>query len=424
MYALFTRSFLLLLGWLLSGFGFGQNGLTVAYTAPQIGSVRLHPLGAPLGGPFMELGGDAPLVLRFDDLSGEWPEYEWTLIHCNADWSAASDLTDWDYLEGWAPDALDNIENSFGGRLPFAHIATTIPSEDLRPTRSGNYLLVVHAEGDPEEVALIRRFVIYERLAEVEVEPRRPYEADKVSTHQRMEVDVTLPPGHRWSVPMMDIRLTALRNVDWSQAGYDIGASMVRGNVVSFDQDPQLTFPGSDRWRSADLKSLSYLAPGIKSLKELTTDKGPAWKVELGTDQSRRFRLQTSRPDLKGAFTVHNDRFDDVELTSEYMEVTFSLAHPDFGDVPEVFVFGGLTGWSLDPRFRMTYDDTAQEYRLKTWLKQGWYDYRYVTLSDGRTKYAFEADHAGTPNLFTVFVHAPAPDGADRIIGIETLLIN
>jgi len=271
---------------------------------------------------------------------------------------------------------------------------------------------------------LIRRFIVFERLAEVEMTLRRPFEADKVSTHQRLEIEVALPPGHRWSVPMMDIRLTALRNVDWSQGGYDIGASMVRGDLVTFNQDPQLTFPGSDRWRSADLKSLSYLAPGIKSLKEAAGGEGPSWKVELGTDQSRRFRLQTSRPDLKGAFTVHNDRFDDVELTSEYMEVTFSLSHPDFGDVPEVFVFGGLTGWSLDPGFRMTYNESAQEYRLKRWLKQGWYDYRYVTLSDGRTRYAFEADHAGTPNLYSVFIHAPSPDGADRIIGVGNLSVN
>ena len=313
-----TPLILLLFGLHCSSICFGQQGVTVAYTAPHIGSVRLHPMGAPLSGPFMELNGDAPLVLRFDDLSGDWPEYEWTLVHCNADWSAASDLTAWDYLEGWAPDALDNIENSFGGSISFAHIATAIPSEDLRPTRSGNYLLVVHAEGDPDNVALIRRFVIFERLAEVELTMRRPFEADKVTTHQRLEADVSLPPGHRWSVPMMDIRLTALRNVDWSQAGLDVGASIVRGDLVSFNQDPKLTFPGSDRWRSADLKSLSYLAPGIESLRESNTGDGPNWKVQLGTDQSRRFRIQTSRPDLNGAFSIHNDRFDDVDLTSEY----------------------------------------------------------------------------------------------------------
>ena len=90
---LYILAFLWLPTALLHGLCFGQQGVSMAYTAPHIGSVRLHPLGAPLGGPFMELNGDAPLILRFDDLSGEWPEYEWTLVHCSADWSAVSATT-------------------------------------------------------------------------------------------------------------------------------------------------------------------------------------------------------------------------------------------------------------------------------------------------------------------------------------------
>lgn len=400
----------------------GQYALPIAYTAPHIGSVLLHPEGAPLGGPFMELDGEAPLVLAFDDLSGEWPDFAWNVVHCNADWTAPSDLTPWDYLDGWSPARLDNVEQSFGGSIPFAHVRTTIPSTELRITRSGNYLLTVHRDGDPEDVQLIRRFVVYERLADVAVTTRRPFEADRVPTHQRLDVEVTLPPGHRWSVPMRDIRLSVLRNVDWTQAGHGIAASLVRGDAVRFDQDRALTFPGSDRWRSADLKSLSYLAPGIEAIRESRSGEGPLWQVQLGTDASRRFRLQSGRPDLRGAFTIHNDRFDDVDLSSDYLSVTFTLDHKDFGDVPEVYVFGAISGWSIDPAYRMTYDDQRQEYRLTVRLKQGWYDYRYLTLDDGRSMHAFEADHAGTPNLYTVFVHAPAPDGSDRIIGMEGIV--
>lgn len=375
-----------------------------------------------MGGPFLDLNGDAPLLLKFDDLSDEWPEYALQLVHCAADWSRASDLTQWDFIDGWSPARLDNAESSFGTSIPFTHVNTSIPSDDLRPTRSGHYLLVVHEEGDPENVVLIRRFVVYERLADVDITLKRPFEADRVPTHQRLEVEVTLPPGHRWSVPMVDIRLSALRNVDWTQEGIDIKASVVRGDVVRFDQDANLTFPGSDRWRSADLKSLAYLAPGIDAIRESQSGQGPLWKVQLGKDASRRFRLQTSRPDLKGAFTVHNDRFDDVELTSDYLEVNFRLEHRDFGDVPEVFVFGGLTGWALDPGFLMAYDVDRQEYNLTRLMKQGWYDYRYVTIDDGVSHHAFEADHATTPNQYTVFVHAPGPDGEDRIIGMESVL--
>jgi len=391
----------------------------VAFTAPHIGAVRLHPEGAPLGGPFLELGGDARLVLRYDDLSGNWPDHEWTLVHCTADWSAFTDLGDWEYLEGWNPAEVDNVENSFGGAVSFAHAFTPIPSRDLAPTRSGHYLLIVHEAGDPDAVVLMRRLVVYERMSTVDIAFRRPMDAAKVPTHQRLEVEVELPPGHRWSNPMRDIRLSVVQNVAWPWARHQVAATRVLGNTVRFEQQPGLTFPGGDRWRSADLKSLAYLAPGIERISEDTDSDGPLWHIRMATDESRRFRMQTSRPDLKGAFTVHNDRFDEVDLTSDYLDVHFQLEHRDFGSVPEVYLYGGLTGWSLDPNYRMEYDAAKQVFSLHTTLKQGWYDYQYVT-PDG-DEVTFEGSHAGTPNRYHVYVHVPAPDGTDRIIGFEAL---
>ena len=396
----------------------------VAFTAPHIKSVRLHPPGAPLGGPFMELNGEAGLVLRYDDLSGDWPDHEWTLVHCLSDWSAFSDLTDWDFLEGWAPDDLEQVDNSFGGDIPFAHVSSPIPSRDLRPTRSGHYLLVVHEAGDPDAVVLLRRMVVYERLTNLELGLRRPLEADKVQTHQRLEAEVELLPGHRWFNPMQDVRISVMQNGAWPTAAHNIPADQLRGEFLTYSLDPGLTFDGGDRWRSADLKSLAYLAPGIERMTEPDARTGQGWQFLLGRDASRRFKLQTSRPDLKGAFTVHNDRFDDVELTSEYLDVTFRLEHPNFGNVPEVYVFGALSGWTLDPAFRMAYDAEKLEYRLTTRLKQGWVDYQYVAPSSGTSALEFEGHHSGTPNRYQVWVHAPAPDGEDRIIGFDALDFN
>lgn len=398
--------------------GFSQ-GVPVAFTAPHIGAVRLHPVGAPLGGPFLELGGDAQLVLRYDDLSGEWPEHEWTMVHCTADWMAFTDLGDWEYLEGWNPAELTNIENSFGGSVAFAHSSTQIPSRDLAPTRSGHYLLIVHEAGDPDALILMRRMVVYERITAVDIAFRRPLDAGKVPTHQRLEVEVELPPGHRWSNPMRDIRLSVVQNMAWPWARHDIGATRVLGNAITYAQQPELTFAGGDRWRSANLKSLAYLAPGIERISESKGTEGPLWQIRMSRDESRRFRMQSSRRDLKGAFTVHNDRFDDVELTSDYLDVEFRLEHRDFGSVPSVYLYGALSGWDLDPNFKMEYHEASQEFRLDATLKQGWYDYQYVSIDEGPA--AFEGAHAGTPNRYHVYVHAPDPDGTDRIIGFEAL---
>ena len=395
-------------------FFFAQT-VPVAFTASHIHSVRLHPEGAPLGGPFMELNGEARLILKYDDLSEDWPDHEWTMVHCTSDWSAFSDLTHWDFMEGW-PDALDNVENSFGGEVPYAHVRSTIPSRDLRPTRSGNYLLIVHEAGNADNVVLMRRFVVFERLADVTVSHRRPLEAGKMATHQRLEATVELPPGHRWNNPLRDIELTVIQNGAWPMAAHHVAASQVRGDVVVFNQDPALTFSGGDRWRSTDLKSLAYVAQGIERIVD-KRQSGQAVEVRLNRDVSRRFKMLGSRPDLKGSFTVYNDRFDDVELTSDYLDVQFSLDHKDFGAVPEVYVFGALSGWAIDPKFKMTFDPDQNAFFLNAQLKQGWYDYRYVANLPSELDFSFEGAHSGTANRYYVLVHAPATDGTDRVIG-------
>ena len=402
-----------------SHIGLGQN-VPVAFTAPHIKSVRLHPEGAPLGGPFLELGGQAKLVLKYDDLTGDWPDHEWTMVHCNSDWTEFSDLTDWDFIEGWAPDPIGNIDNSFGGVVPFAHARATIPSANLAPSISGNYLLIVHEAGEPDNVVILRRFVVYEKASEVNIAFRRPLLAPQVATHQRLEVSVELPSGHRWTNPMRDVQISILQNGSWPWAAHRIEAGQWRGDVLIFDQDPGLTFSGGDRWRSADLKSLSYLAPGIERIVE-RREEGGAVRIELAQDASRRFKMLGARPDLKGSFTVHNDRFDDVELTSEYLDVRFSMEHQNFGAVPEVYLFGAMTGWALDPAFKMSFDAERNAFFLETQLKQGWYDYRYIATLPSEPDFTLEGEHNGTSNRYQIMVHAPASDGTDRIIGFEAL---
>ena len=84
---------------------------------------------------------------------------------------------------------------------PFAHASTPIPSRDLAPTRSGHYLLIVHEAGDRDAVVLMRRLVVYERMSTVDIAFRRPMDAAKVPTHQRLEVEVELPPDTAGPIP-------------------------------------------------------------------------------------------------------------------------------------------------------------------------------------------------------------------------------
>ena len=212
----------------------------------------------------------------------------------------------------------------------------------------------MHEAGDPEAVILMRRLVVYERLCTVDIAFRRPLDAGKVPTHQRLEIEVELPPGHRWTNPMRDVRLSVIQNVAWPWAAHNVAAARVLGNTVSFAQNPGLTFAGGDRWRSADLKSLAYLAPGIDRISESQTGDGPLWRIRMSRDESRRFRMQTSRPDLKGAFTTCTTTGSTTwNLTSDYLDVQFRLQHREFRRCAGRVPLRRRVRLDIDPAFRM-----------------------------------------------------------------------
>ena len=391
--------------------------VTLGYTAAQMGAVRLHPEGAPLAGPYYELGGAADLVLHFDDLEGGYPNYTYTLRHCDRFWYP-SDFDVRDYLSGWGDAPVNEVNASFGTMDSYTHCHARIPTNDIAPIVSGNYLLIVHRTGSAEDIMLMRRMVVFERSAGVTVQMQRAVQADQVLTHQRIRVTAKLPATVRLTNPMGDVALTVVQNGRWESAAVAVAPAFLRGDILTFEQDPTLLFSGADHWRSADLKSTRYRALGISRLTR--SDEG--WSFELKPATSRRFNMQSGRPDLHGEFVVHNDVFDDVETSSEYVDVHFSLEHQQFGTAQpeEVFIFGALSGWAFPESHRMAYSPDEQMYLLTLRLKQGYYDYLFLTPY-AQTLYTFEGEHAAVDNRYIAFLYAPDPRGLDRVIGMERL---
>jgi hypothetical protein len=389
----------------------------VAYTASEMGAVRLHPDGAPLAGPYYELGGAADLVLHFDDLEGGYPNYTYTLRHCDRFWYP-SDFDIRDYLSGWGDATVDEVNASFGPIDSYTHCHARIPTDDLAPIVSGNYLLIVHRSGTPDDIVLMRRMVVFEKSGGVTVELQRAIRADQVLTHQRIRVTAELPTTVRLTNPMGDVALSVIQNGCWDGAAVAVAPAFLRGDVLTFEQDPALSFSGSDHWRSADLKSTRYRALGVSRLSR----SADGWSFEMTQAKSRRFKMQSGRPDLNGEFVVHNDEFDEVETSSEYVDVHFSLAHQQFGTAgPEdVYIYGALSAWTFPETHRMVYSPDEQMYRLTLRLKQGYYDYLFLT-PNAPTLYTFEGEHASVQNRYATFIYAPNPRGLDRVIGMERL---
>ncbi len=134
---------------------------------PNIKTVQLYREGWPLSYPVMRLQEDVPLVLEFDDLSKDQPTLSYKVIHCNADWTR-SDLIEQEYMEGYPENEIRGSVPSFNTYYTYLHYTLQIPNENTRLLVSGNYLLVVYRDRDPDDVVFTKRFMITESIVNIE----------------------------------------------------------------------------------------------------------------------------------------------------------------------------------------------------------------------------------------------------------------
>ena len=90
--------------------------------------------------PIFRLG--EPFQFSFDDLFGNEEDYYYTITHYNYNWTT-SDLSKGEYLDGIDNQRIQDYENSFNTLQIYSHYRLNIPNNNLRITKSGNYLISI-----------------------------------------------------------------------------------------------------------------------------------------------------------------------------------------------------------------------------------------------------------------------------------------
>ena len=104
---------------------------------PFVRSVSIHRKGFELNPPIFKLNteGDG-IEMRFDDLDADTKDYQYTILHCNADWQR-SDLDENEYMEGFFTNRFTERGFSINTLVPFTHYYLTIPNDNVKLTKVG-----------------------------------------------------------------------------------------------------------------------------------------------------------------------------------------------------------------------------------------------------------------------------------------------
>jgi hypothetical protein len=385
----------------------------------NIKSVQLFRDGWRLSYPVIELYSDLQLILKFDDLSDEIKNYNYRLIHCDSDWRPTN-LNEAEYIEGMLQDQIDDYQYSFNTYNNYIHYTLKIPNDNMTFTISGNYALIVFEGFDESNVAFIKRFMVTEKIVNVEANVTRPV----LSAYRDIGHQVNLKINYAsfpLEDPYGDIRVVIRQNGRWDNAITDLKPLFDRGGMLVYDYQMENVFLAGHEYRWFDIKSLRYQSPYIKDIVFEQED----FYVELFPEENRSNKVYFFDEEINGKFyaEVQEESNNDTDAEYVYVDFTFPVEAPMV--TGDFYVLGELTNWDFNERNKMEYDLSSGSYKLRLFLKQGYYNYHIAFLEQGKNtadlSYA-EGNYYETENDYLVFVyHYGTTSRYERLIGYQII---
>lgn len=388
----------------------------------KIKSLQVRLDGDDFAAPIVIMGTDDRIRIDFDCLSDDRDYFRYSLQHCNAQWQP-SGLVDSEFLDGFNEGTIDDYDFSQATAVHYVHYRLTIPNEQVAPKLSGNYLLTVYREDDPETPLLQCRFMVSEQTAPVGAFVTSRTDVDYNAAHQQLEISVDT---ERAQVEDMynDLRVIVQQN-----GRYDNERAISRplrssGRTVFFEHSPQLIFEGSNEYRRFETVSEFYPGLGVETIDF----QNPYRHFYLYVDSPRAGSQYLYDRTQHGRYFVRRQQASDSDVEADYGVVHFALDMPQLADGSMIFIDGDMVNRRFDPESEMRYNPVTQLYERNMLLKQGAYNYQYMIVPPGATRgYTdkIEGDFYQTDNEYLIKVyHRRRGERYDRLIGFYHFVNN
>ncbi len=385
----------------------------------DVKTVTLYKNGVEGERPVLVLGSEDRLLLRFDVLGAEVEGYRYKIQHCDSRWQV-DELEPYEYMNGFEEGPINNYNSSFTTLTDYVNYYEYIPSQYSQFLISGNYVVTVTRQDEPDSVLLTRRFCVVEGSLKADVSVGVPY--DNVSIFERREVDValkenrdyrgnmlppTLNPAYFRVVVQQNGRTDNMRELPFG--GYESG-------VLCYRYKNENVFEGGNTFRYFDISNIRTAMYNVVQIEEY----GGEWYAMLRPLEDRSGKSFITEQTLNGGMKVNVWDRTNKQTEADYVYVNFMLPMRSPFMNGSVHVVGELTQWKLDERSRMEYDPEMQAYRLRLMLKQGYYAYQLLFVPTGESRgltETLEGNHYEMPNDYRVYVYYRGlNDRYDRLV--------
>lgn len=389
--------------------------------ASNIKTVKFNVYGNPLGYPVWTLNSADRMELNFDDLDANVKNYSYTYQLCNVDWSPAQ-LSQFDYISGFSQQRLTNYRLSSIALTKYMHYQAILPDKSCMPSRSGNYLLKVFLDGDPSKVVFSRRLLVVVQNVAIGVQIQQPFNGQVFRTHQKIQFSVNTSSLNLVNA-MQQVSVCILQNNRWDNYLHNIRPTFIKPGSLEYNTENDCIFPGGREWRWLDLRSFRLQSDRVEKADYEKNATNVFVRPDLDRSQQRFIFYR----DNNGMF--YNDVTESINplWQADYATVHFSFIPGNKTPLPgkEVYLFGELTNYGDLDSAKMHFNEEQGRYETSLFLKQGYYDYTYITKNTDNTNPSFEFTEGNfweTDNNYTILVYyRPLGGRADELIGFTRI---
>jgi hypothetical protein len=391
----------------------------------SIKTIRVHPVGNALAMPVISLSQLNSLEISFDDLKAKYQNYFYSVELMNADWRSAN-LSVFDYLQGFNQNRITQYSISSIAIQPYYHYKFTFPNTNCRPTKSGNYIIKVYKDANPQQVVFTSRFFVVDDQVSILSSIQEPFDGNISKTHQKVQLSVETKKLSFFQPDQ--IKVQVIQNYRFNDALSANAPNFVRGSLLEYNSERDLIFPSGKESRWLDLQSFRLKSDRVVNFE--ATPNGTI--VNVKPDFSRAQTPYFIFKDLNGQFLISNSESIDSENQNDYASVVFTYVPPNrlplLGE--NLYLVGSLTNNVLDASAEMKFNPVTKAYQKSLLLKQGYYSYSYILRDKAGPDPMLdfnetEGDHWETENAYSIFVYYRSPGARhDHLIGFTTVHSN
>ena len=383
----------------------------------NVKSIQLRPLQENNFSAIVPLG--TVLELSFDDLEADGKDYKYKIEHMTHDWQK-SRLLPSQYVDGFNENTIINVTNSFNTFQSYSHYSVQIPNVNTVITKSGNYLLSVI--DDYDDVVFTRRFVLYENITNVGVNVSRSRNTKTLNSQQTVEFAISHANIHI-NNPSQEINVVVIKNENWNKTITNLQPTFFQQNLLRYTYSNKTNFNGDNEYLNFDSKIIRNKSLNIVRIEQFNKE---VFQHYIYPFEYNEYLEYTYNPDINGQFIIRTLEGNDDATEADYAMMHFTLK-ADTPFLEDVYIYGAFNNFEISDENKMIYDFTDEAYKGQVLLKQGFYNYKYVTANKNGAidTSKIHGSFFQTENEYKVLVYfKPIGSLYDRVVGVGTGFFN